>query len=92
LERHQGRALRRLGRRDEARERLERALRFFQDSGEAYNTARTLADLAETHAVGAESTAALPLVDAAIAALGRENAAYHLAHLRMLRGRCVSVA
>jgi tetratricopeptide (TPR) repeat protein len=91
LERHRGRALRGLGRRDEARERLERALRFFQDSGEAYNTARTLTDLAETHLDGAESTAALPLVDAAIAALGRENAAYHLAHLRMLRGRCVSV-
>ncbi|WP_371663766.1 tetratricopeptide repeat protein [Streptomyces sp. NBC_00280] len=91
LERHRGRALRGLGRRDEARERLERALRFFRDSGEAYNTARTLTDLAETHLDGAESTAALALVDAAIEALGQENAVYHLAHLRILRERCVSV-
>ena len=90
LERHRGRALRGLGRRDEARDRLERALRFFRDSTEAYNTARTLTDLAETHLDGAEFTAALSLVDAAIAALGQENAAYHLAHLQMLRERCVS--
>ncbi len=90
LERHRGRALRGQGRRDEARERLEQALSFFRDTGEAYNTARTLTDLAETRLDGGEFTEALPLVDAAITALGQENAAYHLAHLRTLRERCVS--
>ncbi|MGW3647464.1 tetratricopeptide repeat protein [Streptomyces sp. NPDC000878] len=90
LERHRGRALRGLGRRGDAYERLEQALRFFRDSGEAYNTARTLTDLAETHLDGAEFTAALPLVDEAIAVLGEENAGYHLTHLRRLRERCVS--
>ncbi|WP_405889006.1 tetratricopeptide repeat protein [Streptomyces sp. NBC_01136] len=90
LERHRGRALRGLGRRDEARERLERALRFFRESGEAYNTARTLTDLAETHLDGGEFAAALPLVDEAIAALAREKAAYQLAHLRTLRERCLN--
>jgi len=90
LERHRGRALRGLGRREEARERLEQALRFFRASGEAYNTARTLTDLAETHLDDAEFTAALPLVDEAITSLGQENAGYHLTHLRRLRERCVS--
>lgn len=90
LERHRGRALRGLGRREEARERLQQALRFFRASGEAYNTARTLTDLAETHLDDAEFTAALPLVDEAIASLGQENAGYHLTHLRRLRERCVS--
>ncbi|MFI6010899.1 tetratricopeptide repeat protein [Streptomyces sp. NPDC051243] len=90
LERHRGRALRGLGRRAEATERLERALRFFRYSGEAYNTARTLTDLAETLLDGGESDAALPLIDEALAALGRENAAYHVARLRVLRERCVT--
>ncbi|MGW6911217.1 tetratricopeptide repeat protein [Streptomyces sp. NPDC054940] len=90
LERHRGRALRGLGRRTEATERLERALRFFRETGEAYNTARTLTDLAETLLDGGESDAALPLIDEALAALGRENAAYHVARLRELRERCVT--
>lgn len=90
LERHRGRALRGLGRRDEARQRLERALRFFRESGEAYNTARALTDLAETRLDGGESGAALPLVDEAIAALAAEKAAYQLAHLRTLRERCLN--
>ncbi|MFE6622572.1 tetratricopeptide repeat protein [Streptomyces sp. NPDC057740] len=90
LERHRGRALRGQGRRTEAVERLQRALRFFRDTGEAYNTARTLTDLAETLLDGGESQAALPLIDEALAALGRENAAYHVAHLRVLRERCVT--
>ncbi|MFF1676310.1 tetratricopeptide repeat protein [Streptomyces sp. NPDC058256] len=92
LERHRGRALRGLGRRDEARERLERALRFFRESCEAYNTARALTDLAETRLDGGEFARALPLIDEAVAALSKENAAYHLAHLRSLRERCVSAA
>lgn len=91
LERHRGRALRGLGRRTEATDRLERALRFFRDIGEAYNTARTLTDLAETFLDGGESDAALPLIDEALAALGRENAAYHVARLRVLRERCVTL-
>lgn len=90
LERHRGRALRGLGRRAEATAHLERALCFFRDTGEAYNTARTLTDLAETLLDGGESDAALPLIDEALAALGRENAAYHVARLRVLRERCVT--
>ncbi|WP_409468330.1 tetratricopeptide repeat protein [Streptomyces sp. HC307] len=90
LQRHRGRALRGLGRRDEAVRRLEGALRFFRDSGEAYNTARTLTDLAETHLDGGEFVAALPLIEEAIAALSAEKAEYQVAHLRMLRERCVT--
>ncbi|MEU9288707.1 tetratricopeptide repeat protein [Streptomyces sp. NPDC048275] len=90
LERHRGRALRNLDRRAEALERLERALRFFRESGEAYNTARTLTDLAETHLSGGEFTTALSLVDEAIAALAPEQAAYQLAALRTLRERCLN--
>ena len=65
-------------------------LRFFRDSGEACNTARTLTDLAEPLLDGAEPEAALPLIDEALAALGRENAANHVAFLRGLRERCVT--
>ncbi|MER5225009.1 tetratricopeptide repeat protein [Streptomyces flaveus] len=90
LDRHRGRALRGLQRRADARELLERALTFFRTSGEAYNTARTLTDLAETRLDAEEFGEALPLVDEAIAALGEEKAEYHLAHLRVLRERCVS--
>jgi tetratricopeptide (TPR) repeat protein len=90
LERHRGRALRGLGRRDEARERLERALRFFRESGEAYNTARALTDLAETRLDGDEFAEALPLIDEAVAALAKEQAEYQLAHLRTLRERCLN--
>ncbi|MBD0843763.1 tetratricopeptide repeat protein [Streptomyces sp. TRM68416] len=90
LERHRGRALRGQGRRTEAVAHLERALRFFRDTGENYNTARTLTDLAETRLDGGESEAALPLVDEAMAALAGEKAEYHLARLRTLRERCVT--
>lgn len=90
LERHRGRALRGLGRREEAAERLGLALRFFRDTGEAYNTARTLTDLAETHLDGGDTGTALPLVDEALAALAREHAEYHVARLRVLRERCVT--
>ncbi|WP_329332634.1 tetratricopeptide repeat protein [Streptomyces sp. NBC_00663] len=90
LERHRGRALRGLGRREEAAERLGLALRFFRDTGEAYNTARTLTDLAETHLDDGSTAAALPLIDEALAALAREHAEYHVARLRVLRERCVT--
>ncbi|MBD0747772.1 tetratricopeptide repeat protein [Streptomyces sp. CBMA152] len=92
LERHRGRALRGQGRRPEAIARLELALRFFRETAEPYNTARTLTDLAETHLDGDDAVAALPLIDEAIAALEKDRAAYHLARLRALRERCVSAA
>jgi tetratricopeptide (TPR) repeat protein len=88
LERHRGRALRGLGRRAEAVERLERALAFFRAGGEAYNTARTLTDLAETRLTGGEFTAAGALIDEATAALRDEKAEQHLAYLHSLRERC----
>ncbi|MEV0171482.1 tetratricopeptide repeat protein [Streptomyces sp. NPDC050803] len=88
LERHRGRALRGQGRRTEAAEHLERALHFFRTTGEAYNTARTLTDLAETHLDNGDFATALPLVDEATTALAGEKADYHLAWLRVLRGRC----
>ncbi|WP_328874971.1 tetratricopeptide repeat protein [Streptomyces sp. NBC_00287] len=89
LARHRGRALGHLGRRAEAVEHLNRALRFFRDSGEAYNTARTLTDLAETHLDGGAPGTALPLIDEALAALQQERADHHVAWLRTLRERCL---
>ncbi|WP_405975030.1 tetratricopeptide repeat protein [Streptomyces sp. NBC_00988] len=88
LERHRGRALRGLGRQAEAVERLDRALAFFRASGEAYNTARTLTDLAETRLNSDEFTAARALIDEATAALRDEKAEQHLEYLRSLRERC----
>ncbi|MFJ4918883.1 tetratricopeptide repeat protein [Streptomyces sp. NPDC088725] len=90
LERHRGRALRGLGRLDESRERLETALRFFRDTAESYNSARTLTDLAETRLDQGEAAAALRLIDEAISLLDAENAAHHLAHLGALRERSLS--
>ncbi|MEV6721617.1 tetratricopeptide repeat protein [Streptomyces xanthochromogenes] len=89
LERHRGRALRGLGRWAQAEARLESALAFFRETGEAYNTARTLTDLAETFEASGRPVDALPLVDEAIAALAGEQAHYPLVHLRALRERCV---
>ncbi|WP_381791441.1 tetratricopeptide repeat protein [Streptomyces niveus] len=89
LERHRGRALRGLGNWEEARGRLTVALRFFRDTGEAYNTARTLTDLAETSLDSGDPAGALPLIDEAVTALAAERATYHLAHLRALRESCL---
>lgn len=89
LERHRGRALRGLGDRDGARSHLTVALRFFRDTREAYNTARTLTDLAETSLDGGDPAGALPLIDEAVTALAQERASYHLAHLRALRQSCL---
>ena len=92
LERHLGRALRGLGRCDEAQEWLNRALRFFEGTGERYNTARAFTGLAETHMDRGEFAQALPLIDKAFEALAEEKATYHLAHLRGLRARCVNAS
>ncbi len=89
LQRHQGRALRGLGRFDAAREHLEVALAFFRQTAESYNAARTLTDLAETHLDTADRAAALPLVEEATALLSRENATAHLSYLAALRERCL---
>ncbi|WP_329321023.1 tetratricopeptide repeat protein [Streptomyces sp. NBC_01262] len=89
LKRHRGRALNGLHLLDEAEELLLEALRFFREK-EPYNTARTLTDLADTYLRAGRPSAALPLIDEAIAALAGENAHYHVNHLRALRDRCVS--
>ncbi|KKD09778.1 tetratricopeptide repeat protein [Streptomyces sp. WM6386] len=89
LDRHRGHALGQQGRRQDATELLERALRFFRDSGEAYNTARTLTDLASLHVDAGAVGTALPLIDEALAALADEKAEHHVRRLRVLRERCV---
>ncbi|MDV5148926.1 ATP-binding protein [Streptomyces sp. SBC-4] len=90
-ERHQGRALRGLGRLDESRRRLEGAVDFFAGTGErpaeAYNQARALTDLAETLHDSGDDTAALTRIAAAEALLS-PAAAPHLAYLAGLRLRC----
>ncbi|MFC9481942.1 MULTISPECIES: tetratricopeptide repeat protein [Streptomyces] len=88
LERHRGRALRDLGRLDEAQEHVERALTAFRARGEAYNTARALTDLAEIRLAGEEPAEALSLADEAIRILSEENADQHVEYLRRLRERC----
>ncbi|WP_406504731.1 tetratricopeptide repeat protein [Streptomyces sp. NBC_00212] len=88
LERHRGRALRGLGRWAEAAARLESALAFFRGTHEAYNTARTLTDLAETFEESGRPADALPLIDEAMAALANEQAHYQLVRLRAVRERC----
>ncbi|MBT2492850.1 tetratricopeptide repeat protein [Streptomyces sp. ISL-96] len=90
LERHRGRALRGMGRRPEAQQRLESALQFFRDSQEAYNTARVLTDLAETLLDQQDRAAALPHIDEAINKLGQEQASYPLVYLRALREQCLT--
>ncbi|MFY1679510.1 tetratricopeptide repeat protein [Streptomyces sp. WMMC905] len=90
LQRHRGRALRGLGRRTEAVATSERALAFFRGRGEAYNSARTLTDLAETHLDAGAANLALPLVEEALTVLARENATPHVAWLRTLRERCLT--
>ncbi|MFJ5260317.1 tetratricopeptide repeat protein [Streptomyces sp. NPDC088387] len=89
LLRHRGRALRGLGRWTEAVEHLEGALRFFRETGEAYNAARTLTDLAETRLDAGERQLALPLAEEALGALEREKAEYQVRYLRGLRERCL---
>ncbi|HEV7626980.1 MAG TPA: tetratricopeptide repeat protein, partial [Streptomyces sp.] len=90
LDRHRGRALRGLGRREEAEASLRKALEYFRESGDTYNSARTLTDLADTSLDGEDSATALPLIEEAIASLTAEGAKYHLAYLESLRERCAS--
>ncbi|MET9972105.1 hypothetical protein ABZZ80_41005, partial [Streptomyces sp. NPDC006356] len=56
----------------------------------AYNTARTLTDLAMFHIVAGEPRIALPLIDEAIGLLGDENADFHVERLRAMREGCVT--
>lgn len=87
-ERHQGRALRGLGRLEESRARLETAREFFAERGEAYNQARALTDLAETLHDAGDDAEALTKIAEAERLLNPERAAPHLAHLARLRLRC----
>ncbi|MFJ6136919.1 tetratricopeptide repeat protein [Kitasatospora sp. NPDC092286] len=89
LHRHRGRALRGLGRFEESEQRLTTAREFFRGSGERYNTARVLTDLAELHLDVVDHVGALPLIDEAVALLSRENATIHLTYLAGLRAQCL---
>ncbi|MFF6792065.1 ATP-binding protein [Streptomyces filamentosus] len=93
IERHQGRALRGMGRPDESRRCLERAVDFFAGRTgappEAYNHARALTDLAETlHEAGDSATALARITEAE--ALLPASAAPHRAYLAGLRRRCAA--
>ena len=92
LQRHRGRALRGLGRFDEAETELRAALRSFRsrDLDDAYNAGRTLADLAETAVDAGDTDGALPLVEEAATLLTGQGGHYHLVHLDSLRERCVT--
>jgi tetratricopeptide (TPR) repeat protein len=92
IERHQGRALRGLGRLEEARERLERARDFFAARGEAYNEARALTDLAEVLHDAGEDARALARIGDAVRLLSAEQATPHLHYLARLRERCEAAA
>jgi len=59
VHRHQGRALRGMGRLAESRTLLEAATAFFEEQGEAYNQARALTDLAEALHEAGENAEAL---------------------------------
>ncbi|MEU1328385.1 ATP-binding protein [Streptomyces sp. NPDC005865] len=86
-ERHQGRALRGMGRTAEARRLLESAAEFFKERGEGYNQARALTDLAETLAESGERTEALTRIAEAESLL-TPAATPHLHYLAGLRQRC----
>ncbi|MFL4901964.1 AAA family ATPase [Streptomyces sp. MMS24-I2-30] len=87
VERHQGRALRGMGRLEESRHLLQSAVAFFEREGEAYNTARVLTDLAETLHDAGENTEALTRIAAAERLL-TPAAVPHLQYLTGLRLRC----
>ncbi|MFJ4870143.1 ATP-binding protein [Streptomyces sp. NPDC088757] len=91
VERHQGRALRGMGRLDDSRRLLERAVEFFAGTAETpaepYNRARALTDLAETlHDMGEDGEALERIAEAE--ALLTPAAAPHLRYLAGLRRRC----
>lgn len=86
-QRHQGRALRGMGRLDEARTLLEAAVAFFTEQGEPYNQARALTDLAETLHDGGDNAGALTRIAEAERLL-TPAALPHLGYLAALRLRC----
>lgn len=86
-ERHQGRALRGMGRLAESQRLLESATDFFKEQGESYNRARSLTDLAETLLDAGENTEALTKIAEAESLL-TPAAAPHLQYLAGLRLRC----
>ncbi|MFF0294374.1 tetratricopeptide repeat protein [Kitasatospora sp. NPDC004614] len=88
LARHRGRALRGLGRFEEARASIEQAVAFFRGTGEAYNTARALTDLVQTLIDQGHGAQALPLLDEAGVLLERGGAVFHLVPLAVLRSLC----
>lgn len=88
--RHQGRALRGMGRLGEARPLLEAAVSFFAEQGEAYNQARALTDLAEALHEADEDAAALEKIAEAERLLD-PAAVPHLEYLAGLRLRCEAV-
>ncbi len=88
--RHQGRALRGMGRLGEARPLLEAAVAFFAEQGEAYNQARALTDLAEALHEADEDAAALERIAEAERLLD-PAAVPHLEYLAGLRLRCEAV-
>ncbi|MBC3986400.1 ATP-binding protein [Streptomyces sp. AC536] len=94
--RHQGRALRGMGRLEESRVRLERARDFFAGGSgaerEPYNEARALTDLAETLLDGGDTAAALAAIAEAERLLTPQRATPHLRYLDQLRRRCQAVA
>lgn len=87
VERHQGRALRGMGRLAESQRLLESATDFFKEQGEGYNRARALTDLAETLLDAGENAEALTKIAEAESLL-TSSAAPHLRYLAGLRLRC----
>ncbi|MCT2591965.1 ATP-binding protein [Streptomyces sp. N2-109] len=88
--RHQGRALRGMGRLEESRARLEAACDFFAEQHEPYNHARALTDLAELLHEAGEDDAALTNIARAERLLSPEEGTVgpHLDYLARLRLRC----
>ncbi|WP_399090838.1 tetratricopeptide repeat protein [Streptomyces sp. BBFR2] len=84
LERHRGRALRGLGRYDEATRWLEQALEFFRTADD-YNAARALTDLGEVCGEAGRPEEARARFEEAAGLLGDGGAGYHLIRLRELR-------
>ncbi|MFD3740223.1 hypothetical protein [Streptomyces sp. NPDC058629] len=91
VQRHQGRALRGMGRLAESRVLLEAATAFFEEQGEAYNQARALTDLAEALHDAGENAEALTKITLAERLL-TPAATPHLMYLAGLRLRCEAVA
>ncbi|BFV57924.1 hypothetical protein KCMC57_up30280 [Kitasatospora sp. CMC57] len=85
LRRHRGRAL--PDQPERAVEQLERALTWFRQHGDHYNTARTLTNLAEARLAQGRPAEAAVAIDEALVLLGRENAVLHLPFLHALRER-----